>query len=130
MRYFKTIDVWAQAALLLVSALLYLIDPFLGFLLYFPGMALWQLFSMLIHALFFRSEGFMRKRRVFMVCIAMALVLLPTLAEWIQISTETTRAYMKTCFVYSIAYAAVSILEYRSMLAVREQVEFIDIQKH
>lgn len=129
MRYFKTMDVWLQSALMLVSALLYLIDPFLGFLLYFPGMGLWQLFSMLIHALFFRSEGFMRKRRVLMVSIAIVLLLLPALAEWIQISTETTRVYMKICFAYSIAYAAVSILEYRSMLAVREQVEFIDIQK-
>lgn len=130
MRYFKIIDVWAQAALLLVSSLLYLIEPFFAFLLYFPGMGIWQLFSMLIHALFFRSEGFVRKRRVLMVSIAIVLLLLPALAEWNQISTETTRVYMKTCFAYSIAYAAVSILEYRSMLAVREQVNFIDIQKH
>lgn len=130
MRYFKIIDVWAQAALLLVSSLLYLIEPFFAFLLYFPGMGIWQLFSMLIHAVFFRSEGFMRKRRVFMVSIAMALVLLPTLAEWIQISPEASFVYMKTCFVYSMAYLTVSILEYRSMLAVQEQVNFIDIQKH
>lgn len=129
MKTFKTFDLGMQLSIGMAAVVLAFFNLFYAIILFFLGLLVWNLLSLVINVFLPISKPFSEKRIWLYVQTAL-IILFPLLSPWIHWPGFSFYFYIAYALGLAIYYMVLCYQELRYLSDLRDQIRLSDVQHH